>query len=61
MTYIGKNIYFNVLDHIVDKYNNSFHSLIKMKPKDVTEGNALHSDSSIKYIEESNKKILNLE
>ena len=27
-----------------------------MKPKDVTEGNALHSDSSIKYIEESNKK-----
>ena len=56
MTYIGKNIYFNVLDHIVDKYNNSFHRSIKMKPKDVTEGNALHSDSSIKYIEESNKK-----
>ena len=33
MTYIGKNVYFNVLDDIVDKYNNSFHSSIKMKPK----------------------------
>ena len=25
MTYIGKNAYFDVLDDIVDKYNNSFH------------------------------------
>ena len=35
MTYIGKNFYFNVLDDIVKKYNNSAHSSIKMKPKDV--------------------------
>ena len=31
MTYIGKNVYFNVLDDTIGKYNNSFHSSIKMK------------------------------
>ena len=45
MTAISKNVYFNVLDDIVDKYNNTVHSSIKMKPKDVTD------DSFIKYIE----------
>ena len=37
MTTIGKNVYFNDLDDIVNKYNNSLHSSIKMKPKDVTD------------------------
>ena len=32
MTTIGKNVYFYVLDDIVDKYNGSYHSSIKMKP-----------------------------
>ena len=50
MTYIGKYIYFNVLDDIVDKYNNTVHSSIKMKPKDVI------NNSSVRYVEESNKK-----
>ena len=50
MTAISKNVYFNVLDDIVDKYNNTVHSSIKMKPKDVTD------DSFIKYIEKTNKK-----
>ena len=31
MTYINKNIYFNVLDDIVDKYNNTVHSSKKNK------------------------------
>ena len=35
MTTVGKNVYFNVLDDIVKKYNGSFHRPIKMKPKDV--------------------------
>ena len=50
MTAIGKNIYFNVLDDIVKDYNNSIHSSIKMKPKDVED------DSFVEYIEKSNKK-----
>ena len=54
MTTIGKNVYFNVLEDIVDKYNNSFHSSIKMKPKDVAD------DSFVEYSEETNKKVLNL-
>ena len=50
MTSVGKNIYFNVLDDIVDKYNNTYNNSIKMKPKDVTD------DSFVEYNEESNKK-----
>ena len=34
MTAVPKNVYFDVLDDIVDKYNNTFHRTIKMKPID---------------------------
>ena len=50
MTTIGKNVYFNVLDDIVDKYNNTVHSSIKMKPKDVRDNNFIDNN------EETNKK-----
>ena len=50
MTAISKNVYFNVLDDIVDKYNNTVHRTIKMKPIDVTD------DSYVKYNKDSNKK-----
>ena len=36
MTAISKNVYFDVLDDIVTKYNNTVHRTIKMKPIDVT-------------------------
>ena len=36
MKAISKSIYFNVLDDIVNKYNNIVHETIKMKPIDVT-------------------------
>ena len=36
MTTILKNIYFDVLDDTADKYNNTVHRTIKMKPIDVT-------------------------
>ena len=43
-----------MLDDIVNKYNNTVHKTIKMKPIDVT------SDSYSEYNEDFNKKILNL-
>ena len=55
LTTVGKNVYFDALDDIVDKYNNTWHSSIKTKSKDVTD------DSFAEYSEESNKKILSLE
>ena len=50
MTAISKNVYFDVLDDIVDKYNNTVHRTIKMKPIDVT------NDFFAEYNEESNKR-----
>ena len=36
VTAISKSVYFDVLDDIADKYNNTVHKTIKMKPIDVT-------------------------
>ena len=49
-TAISKNVYFNVLNDIVDKYNNTYHRTTKMKPIDV------RSDSFAEYNEEFNEK-----
>ena len=35
MTSVSKNVYINKLDDIVDKYNNTYHRSIKMKPLDI--------------------------
>ena len=51
---VAKTVYFDVLNDIVDEYNNTYHKTIKMKPIDVK------SDSFAKYNEESNEKTLNL-
>ena len=50
MTAFSKNVYFDVLDDIVDEYNSTYHKTIKMKPIDVK------SDSFTEYNEESNEK-----
>ena len=50
MTALSKNVYFDVLDNIVNKYNNTVHRTIKMKPIDVT------TDSYAEYNEDSNKR-----
>ena len=35
MTSVSKNVYIDKLDDIVNKYNNTYHSTIKIKPVDV--------------------------
>ena len=49
MTASGKNVYYDVLDDVVNKYNNTKHSTIKMKPIDVV-------DNKRVYIDEHNEK-----
>ena len=49
MTATGKNVYYDVLDDIVNEYNNTKHSNIKMKPIDV-------KDNKRVYIDEHNEK-----
>ena len=46
MIAISKNIYFDALEDIVNKYNNTAHRTIKMKPIDMI------SDSYAEYNEE---------
>ena len=41
MTATGKNVYYDVLDDVVNKYNNTKHSNIKMKPIDVKDNNKI--------------------
>ena len=50
MTAINKNVYYDVLDDIVNEYNNTKHNTIKMKPKDVK------SDNNKVCIDEYNKR-----
>ena len=54
MTAIQQNIDFDALDNFVDKYNNTVHKTIKMKPIEAT------NDYYAEYNEIPNKKILNL-
>ena len=50
MTAVSKDVYFDVLNDIVNKYNNTFYKTIKMEPIDVK------SDSYAEYNVDSNKK-----
>ena len=50
MTATGKNVYFKVLEDIVNKQNNTKHNTIKMKPIDIKD------DNKRVYIDEHNKK-----
>ena len=50
MTALSKNVYFDFLDDIVDKYNNTYHRTIKMTPTDAK------SNSYAEYNVDSNEK-----
>ena len=49
VTATGKNVYYDVLDDVVNKYNNTEHSAIKIKPIDVKNNKRV-------YIDEHNEK-----
>ena len=49
MTATSKNIYYDVLDDIVNEYNNTKHNTIKMKPVDAKNNKRV-------YIDEHNEK-----
>ena len=49
MTATGKNVYYDVLDDVVNEYNTK-HNTIKMKPIDVK------NDNKRAYIDEHNEK-----
>ena len=48
MSTISKNVYIDVLNDIVNRYNNTVHKTIKIKPIDAT--------NDVEYNEDSNKK-----
>ena len=54
MTSISKNVYIDKLDDAVNKYKNTYHSTIKIKPADVK------SNTYIDSRKEINDKIQNL-
>ena len=47
MTSISKNVYIDKLDDIVDEYNNTVHTTIKMKPADVKDNTYINADKEI--------------
>ena len=47
MTLISKNVYIDKLNDIVDKYNNTYHNTIKMKPIDVKDNTYINTDKEI--------------
>ena len=53
MTSVSNNVYFDMLDGIVNKYNNTVHRTTKMKPIDVK------PDSYAECSEDSNEKVTN--
>ena len=47
MTSISKNVYIDKLDDIVDEYNNTYHTTIKIKPIDVKDNTYINTDKEI--------------
>ena len=47
ITSISKNVYIDKLNDIVDEYNNTYHTSIKMKPADVKDNTYINADKEI--------------
>ena len=49
MTSISKNVYIDKLNAIVNKYNNTYHTTIKMKPINVKDNTYINTNKEINY------------
>ena len=49
MTSISKNVFIDKLNAIVNKYNNTYHTTIKMKPVDVKDNTYINTNKEINY------------
>ena len=49
ITSISKNLYIDKLDEILNKYNNTYHKRIKMKPIDIISNKYINSSKEINY------------
>ena len=58
MTKKKKNVYINKLDDIINKYNNTYHRAIKIKPIDVKD--VTHVDFIKEFDDEYLKLMINL-
>ena len=47
MTSISKTVYIDKLNDIVDEYNNTYHTTIKMKPIDVKDNRYINTNKEI--------------
>ena len=47
MTSVSKNVYIDKFDEIINKYNNAYHTMIKMKPVDVKSNTYISSSKEI--------------
>ena len=47
MISISKNVYIDKLDDIVNKYSNTYHTAIKMKPTDVKDNTYINIDKEV--------------
>ena len=50
-TSISKKVYIDKLDDIVDEYNNTYHTAIKMKPTDVKDNTYINTDQEINEVD----------
>ena len=56
MTSVSKNMYINKLDNIVNKYNNTYHRKIKIKPIEVKDNTYIDSSKEV-YNKDSEFKV----
>ena len=55
ITSISKDVYTDKLDYIVDEYNNTYHSIIKMKPINVKDNTYINTSKKINYKDPKSK------